>query len=418
MTTNKTLRLLIVTLISFLSTASVVLPTLKSGDWRGEFTLGSTRIPFNFIVDRDNHGPLKVFLKNGEERALLDSVHFKGDSVVIPIDLYDTYLVANIQDDSLHGYFRRSNVNRKGIPFAATHNQKFRFASKGKSKPSSVKGKWSLNLITERDGKSTARYAVALLEQQGNIVTGTILTTTGDYRYFEGNVDGRKLNLSAFSGSSPSLITAELTDTDKLSGEFVSPGGKVKLEAIKSDTAKLPDPYALTYLKPGYEKLSFSFPDLNGKLVSVQDEKYAGKVVIVTIGGSWCPNCIDEAAFLAPWYRKNKARGVEVINLSFERKDDFEFAKSRLTILAKRFDIQYDILFAGLADKKIVAEKLPQLNTFLSFPTTLFVDKQGKVRKIHTGYTGPATGKYYEEFIDEFNSEVNDLLRESSSGTN
>ena len=213
------------------------------------------------------------------------------------------------------------------------------------------------------------------------------------------------------------MIEAELTGTDQLKGEFISPGGKVRLEAIRNDTARLPDPYTLTYLKPGFEKLSFAFPALNGKTVSLQDEKYKGKVVIVTIGGTWCPNCIDEAAFLAPWYKKNKARGVEIINVSFERKDDFEFAKSRLTPFVKRFDIQYDVLFAGAADKKVVAEKFPELNTFLSFPTTFFIDKQGKVRKVHTGYTGPATGHYYEEFLDEFNDEVHELLKESSNGT-
>jgi len=140
-------------------------------------------------------------------------------------------------------------------------------------------------------------------------------------------------------------------------------------------------------------------------------------VVIVTIGGTWCPNCIDEAAFLAPWYKKNKARGIEIINLSFERKDDLAFAKSRLTPFIKRFGIEYDVLFAGAADKKVVAGKLPELNTFLSFPTTFFIDKQGKVRKVHTGYTGPATGQYYEEFLDEFNDEVNELLKESPAGS-
>lgn len=414
MTALKTSRLLFIVSIAFLLTASSFLPVLQPGEWRGEFITGNHRIPFNFIVDGGKKGPVKVYLKNGEERALLDSVYFRSDSVIFPVDIYDAFLIAKINGDSLKGYFRRNGVNRKGLPFSAAHNQKFRFITKDKAKPVSVQGKWSVNLITERDGKFTTRYTIGLLEQQGNVVTGTILTTTGDYRYLEGVIDGGQLKLSAFSGSNPSLIEAELTGKDQLKGQFISPGGITRLEAIRNDTAKLPDPYRLTYLKPGYEKLSFSFPDLNGKTVSLQDDKYKGKVVIVTIGGSWCPNCIDEAAFLGPWYKKNKSRGVEIINLSFERKDDFAFAKSRLAPFMKRFDIQYDVLFAGAADKKVVAEKLPELNTFLSFPTTFFIDKQGKVRKVHTGYTGPAAGKYYDEFIDEFNSEVNALLNENS----
>jgi peroxiredoxin len=321
--------------------------------------------------------------------------------------------VARIDKGSLKGYLRKNQSPVRGLAFEAIHNQHFRFKTTSKSKPSSVKGKWSVNLTSERDGKSSVRYAVGLLEQEGSKVTGTILTTTGDYRYLEGVVDGKTLRLSAFSGSGPTLIEADIIDEKRLNGEFISAGGKVKLQASKNDTAKLPDPYTLTYLKPGFDRLSFSFPDLNGKQVSLKDEKFKGKVVVVTVLGSWCPNCIDEAAFLAPWYKENNNRGVEVLGISFERKDDFSFAKARLDNLVKRFDIQYDILFAGAADKKVVAEKLPELNTFLSFPTTFFIDRKGKVRKVHTGYTGPATGDYYKAFIKEFNDEVTTLLKES-----
>jgi thiol-disulfide isomerase/thioredoxin len=208
------------------------------------------------------------------------------------------------------------------------------------------------------------------------------------------------------------MIEADITGGNKLTGAFISPGGTTRLEAVKSDTAKLPDPYKLTYLKEGFDRLSFSFPNLDGKSISLNDDKYRGKVVVLTVLGSWCPNCIDEAAFLAPWYKENNKRGVEIVGVSFERKDDFNFAKARLDNLVRRFDIRYDILFAGIADKKVVAAKFPELNTFLSFPTTLFIDKKGKVRKVHTGYTGPATGEYYEDFIKEFNDEVTALLKE------
>jgi peroxiredoxin len=407
------LRLLVLSIIiiSFCSTAFGQYKGLTSGKWRGEFAVDKKRIPFNFVVE-ESKGSSKVYLINASERALLDEPYYKGDSIVIPINIYDALLIGKVNGDSLKGYFRKNQIARKGVGFAAAHNQTFRFKTAQEGNPKSVKGKWSVNLTSEREGKKSTRYTVGLLEQEGAKVTGTILTTTGDYRYLEGVIDGKQLKLSAFSGSNPSLIEAELTDDQHLKGEFISPGSRVLLEATKSDTAKLPDPYKLTYLKPGFETLSFAFPDLNGKTVSLKDEKYRGKVVVLTVLGSWCPNCIDEAAFLAPWYKENKKRGVEIIGLSFERKDDLEFAKARLSTLIKRFDIQYDILFSGIADKNVVAERLPELNTFLSFPTTVFIDKEGKVRKIHTGYNGPATGKYYDEFIKEFNDEVNALVNE------
>ncbi len=174
----------------------------------------------------------------------------------------------------------------------------------------------------------------------------------------------------------------------------------------------MPDPYSLTFLKAGDSKFDFTFPDLTGKQISLSDDKYKNKVVVVTILGSWCPNCMDENAFLSPWYKENKDKGVEIIGLAFERKDDFEFAKEKLNRFIKRYDIDYAILFAGKADKKEASEKLPQLNAVLSFPTTFLIDKQGKVRKIHTGFTGPATGEYYDQFVKEFNSDVDQLLNE------
>jgi peroxiredoxin len=383
---------------------------LQIGKWRGVFALSGENSPFNFSVEDDTTGTIAVFLTNADERFKLDSVRYERDSVIIPVEVYDALLVAKVSNDSLHGYFRKNQLKVRGIPFSAARNQEHRFDVSTKSPASSLSanGKWSVILTSDKG----SRYTVGKFNQAGNRVTGTLLTTTGDYRYFDGVVDGDSLKLSAFSGSNPSLLKARFSDSLHLSGDFFSPGGKTKLEAVKSDTAKLPDPYSLTYLKKGVEKFSFSFPNLKGKPVSLEDEKYKGKAVIVTILGSWCPNCLDEAAFLSPWYKENKQRGVEIIGLSFERKDDLSFAKPRIEKFIRRFDINYDILFAGLADKKVASEKLPAINALLSFPTTIFINRKGTVTKIHTGFTGPATGEYYQQFIKEFNQDVNEALGE------
>ncbi|HTJ50604.1 MAG TPA: TlpA disulfide reductase family protein [Cyclobacteriaceae bacterium] len=384
---------------------------LEEGKWRGAFQAQGFEIPFNFSVEDDTIGTIKVFLTNAEEKTVLDSVRYERDSVIIPIELYDAILIGKLKPEGLSGYFRKNQSKKQGIPFTAVNGNSPRFDIKNPTAvTASVNGKWSVNLINEKNEK---RYTVGLLKQEGTTITGTILTTTGDYRYLQGVVDGDSLKLSGFSGSNPSLLVAKLKDSTHLSGEFLSPGGKSKFEAVRSDTAALPDPYSLTYLNKGYDKLSFSFPDLKGKTVSLNDDKYKDKVVVVTIQGSWCPNCVDEAAFLSPWYKQNKERGVEIIGLSFERKDDPDFARKRIEKFIKRFDITYDILFAGLADKNAASEKLPELNAILSFPTTILIDRAGKVRKIHTGFTGPATGEHYQEFIHDFNADVEILLNES-----
>jgi peroxiredoxin len=409
----KSKNLIAVTILSFLIPLLFSCQPVKEkeeltiGKWRGEFTIDHHPVPFNFIVEDDTAGTIKAFLVNADERFALDSIRYENDSVVIAIDVYDTELRAKVRKDSLIGYFKKHQATGKGVPFRAVKNQDFRFnVSDNRQSSAKPDGTWSVFLESQK-GK---RYVVGKFNQQGKKVTGTFLTTTGDYRYLDGVVDGDSLKLSAFSGSNPTLLVAKFSDSIHFVGEYFSPSGKSTITAIKSDTAKLPDPYTLTYLKSKTEPFQFSFPDLNGKTVSLSDEKYKGKAVIVTILGSWCPNCLDEAAFLSPWYKENKKRGVEIIGLSFERKDDPAFAKARLDKFIKRFDIQYDILFAGIADKAEASKKLPSLNAVLSFPTTLFIDPSGKVSKIHTGFNGPATGELYKQFIKEFNADVDAIL--------
>ena len=86
--------------------------------------------------------------------------------------------------------------------------------------------------------------------------------------------------------------------------------------------------------------------------------------------------------------------------------------RNGLRNMRERFNIGYDLAVAGVSNKDSVARSLPQLAKFLAFPTTIFLDKKGNVRKIHTGFAGPGTGKYYQEEVASFNREVDKLLKE------
>ena len=218
--------------------------------------------------------------------------------------------------------------------------------------------------------------------------------------------------MSSFIGSVPVYFRGHFSTNGTISGEQVGARGSIPFSGVQNEEAALPDPYGLTYLKNGYSSLDFTFPNAEGQPVSLQDAKYQGKVVIVTISGSWCPNCMDEANFLSPWYKKNHSRGVEIISIHYERRTDTAFVRKALQRFRDKFGIGYDQVFGGSADKSVVAASLPALNTFLSFPTTIFIDKKGKVAKIHTGYSGPATGKYYATFVKVFNDQVDKLLKE------
>ncbi len=393
--------------LTTLTSAQAAPPFPKEGTWRGVFTLaGGQESPFNFEVKGRDAASARVYLLNGSERFELSGLRQRGDSLFIPIDVYDAVLAAKFDGQTLTGAFKRSATDA-GIPFRAEWGKCYRFAEKPAPASVSLQGKWDV-LIGEGPNKT-----VGVFEQRGNALTGSILTTTGDYRYLEGSVQGDEFSLSTFHGSAPLLIKGRVSGNE-LTGDFIGFRGTQAVKGTRNAQAALPDAYTLTKVKDG-QQLAFTFPDLNGKSVSLSDPKYRGKVVIVTILGSWCPNCVDETAFLAPWYRENKGRGVEIIGLAYERKNDLAFAKSRLDVLKKRFDVEYDILFAGPADKKFAAQSLPALSDVLSFPTTIYIDKSGNVAKIHTGYTGPATGAYYEEFVKEFNRDVSELLAEKTA---
>ena len=115
---------------------------------------------------------------------------------------------------------------------------------------------------------------------------------------------------------------------------------------------------------------------------------------------------------MSPWYKENKNRGAEIVGLAFERKDDFDYAKGTLSRLKEKYDVDYEILFAGQVGDKAVQKVLPEIDKLSSYPTTFYIDKKGKVRKIHTGFTGPATGLFYDEFKKDFNSLIDSLLAE------
>jgi thiol-disulfide isomerase/thioredoxin len=382
--------------------------SLKTGIWRAAVQIQGQELPFNFEVTNDKKNGYDIYIRNGNEKLLLDEVSVLDDSVDIALHIFDANIKAVMDGDSLRGEFIKNYEKDYRIPFKAVYGQAYRF-EKAKSQAGipDFSGMYEVMFL----GDTT--QAVGIFNQQGDSVTGTFLTPTGDYRFLQGNVSNGKMQLSTFDGNHAYLFTAIKQTDSTLAGEYFS--GKAwneKWVAKKNDFASLPDPESLTYLKKGYEKIEFSFPDVNGKPVGLDDDKYKNKVVILQIFGTWCPNCMDETKFLAPWFLENKDRGVEIIGLAYERKNDFTYASGRVKKMIDKFNVPYDFVIAGTNDKAKASETLPQLNKVVAFPTTIFIGKDGKVKKIHTGFTGPGTGKYYDLFVQHFNETVNELLTE------
>ncbi|MGV8134488.1 MAG: peroxiredoxin family protein [Mangrovibacterium sp.] len=391
-------------LLSYQTDAQTI-KKLKDGRWYAEFTVKENRIPFVFEVKSASPAPV-VTLINGAERVKLSGITYKGDSVFIPIKDYDTRLKGVIQGDTLKGTFvRLFSETDPGTPFTAVHGNKPRFNRQGES-GYAIKGRWDIKFLSEQNAQNN----VGIFDQKDGILTGSVLTNSGDLRFLEGVIDQQGFRLSAFAGLSPYLITGRFTGNDQFEGEFITSRQVTPITGTRNEQAALADPYSLTNVNSGYQSLGFKLPDMNGKTVSLSDPKFKNKVVVVSILGSWCPNCLDEAAYLSPWYKQNKDRGVEIVGLAFERKDDPAYVKKVLTNLISKYDITYDILFGGKLGTS--AEVLPEIDGLKSYPTTIFIDKKGKIRKIHTGFNGPATGLFYEEFKSDFNNLIDQLLKE------
>jgi thiol-disulfide isomerase/thioredoxin len=381
------------------------------GIWRGVISLPESELPFNFELQQEGKGTYTISLINAGERLALDSISVEGDSMYIPMGFFDAQIIAKVSEHGMEGYWIKNYAKDYRIPFKAEHGKNFRFENASQSGSANAGGKYAIRFADRPD----SLISVGVFEQSGSKVTGTVLTRTGDYRYLEGAIYGNELKLSTFDGEHAYVLTGTVQGDSIVNGKFIS--GKAKARpwsAVKDANASLPDPSSLTFLKKGYDKVEFSFPGADGGTVSLQDPKYQGKVVILQLFGTWCPNCMDETKFLSPWYDKNKDKGVEIIGLAYEKKPELDYARSRVQKMKQRLNVHYDFAIAGTSDNEAAAKTLPMLNHVMSFPTTIFIDRQGIVRKIHTGFSGPGTGRYYEEFVEEFNQFMDKLISEES----
>lgn len=383
---------------------------LSEGIWRGEILAQDNQIPFNFNVNKAE-GIYSITLINGDEELEIDDVNIIGDSLFFNMHIFDISIRAEMKGDTLKGTYTKNYAEDYVLPFTAVHGKKGRFDNVSSS--DDFDGTWETTFYTQ-EGKETP--AVGVFKAEDGVLKGTFLTKTGDYRFLDGYTEKDTMHLYTFDGNHIYKFKAFKESDSILKGEYWS--GKTSYKTFvskRNDTASLPDANSLTYLKEGYDRIEFSFPDLNGQEVSLTDEKYKDKVVILQIFGTWCPNCMDETRFLADWYRKNSDKGVEIIGLAYEIKPDFDYARDRVVTMREKLDVPYDFLIAGTSSTQSASESLPMLNHVMSFPTSIIIDRKGDVRRIHTGFSGPATGVYYEEFVDDFNQFMKEIIEEPST---
>lgn len=373
------------------------------------------QLPFNFEVSYMEGETFVIDLINGTERIRIpaDQIYFgrdlatAKDTVRINFPLYESYLVGLYEEDTFEGKYVVSSRQNYEIPFLAKHGESYRFTQLRKEPMMDVSGSWAVQfgLDTEEPFPGVGEFV-----QNGNALTGTFRIETGDYRFLEGSIQDNKIYLSCFDGSHAFLFEAKILPDSTMIGSFRS--GKhyqTTWEAVRTDTPALTSPYELTRVQDTTTAIDFAFPDPNGRMVSLQDPALAGKAKIVQIMGTWCPNCRDETRFLVDYLQENPSDDLAVLAVAFEKHRDLQAAGPLLKKYQEKMKIPYPILYGGYYQKAEASRQLPMLSEIISYPTLLFLDRENRVVKVHTGFDGPATSRY-ADFTQEFHEIVEGLI--------
>jgi thiol-disulfide isomerase/thioredoxin len=403
-------------LIALLSAAQPAQAQEKlDGRWDAVVVVGQAEIPFRFEIAHQGDQWTGYFFE-GEKKIGSTSGSFTSGKLEFNYEFLNSTLTATVDaDNKLTGTYRVNRSNGKVYVF---HAQRWTTPGKATEKPPGIAGDWEMKPVgDEQNANQGSRQALSwnlYLRQSGAEVSGSILRVDGDTGTLTGRWQGDSFVLSHFAGERPLLVEARLQPDGTL--HMLLNKQREYLAARSSDAqAKgIPapvDPSQYTHVKDASEPFHFRFADINGKIYSDSDSQFRNKVVLLAIGGTWCPNCRDEAPFFVDLYKRYHAQGLEVVGLNFEATGNPEEDKPRIVSFIKEFSVPYPILYAGATPE--VKDKLPQIENFDSYPTSIYIGRDGRVARIHAGFASTATGEAHVALQHEVEELVQKLLRET-----
>lgn len=394
------LPLFIIGLVLVISCNSKVSEKLQQVDYVGRLEVENNKyLPFNFSVTNDS----TLVVQNSSETVDFSIVYSK-DSIFIKSKVFEGFIKGVLDDNKINGVFVIESLDRS-VPFTSyMSNNRFNIDFDDNKKL--TLNRWKFVFNPNMDNSS---FSVGIFNSIGqNEISATFRTTTGDYGYMHGGYKKNKIVLSTFNGSRAYLFEAEINNDTVEGVMYAGNHSKTIVKGVLDNDFELSNEYSLTSIKDRNHKFDFSFENTTGKLISIDDKFYDGKSMVIQLMGSWCSNCLDESKFYVDYINKNELNDIEFVALAFEYAKTKDNALNSILKLKKQLGINYPILLAqyGSSDKVRALEKFPMLNNIISYPTTIFLDKNKDVIKIHTGFNGPATGEKYTEFINEFNSTI------------
>ena len=389
-----------------------------NGLWDAVIVSGDAEIPFRFEIATKGTGAQGFFFE-GDRKIGSTSGRFADGVLKLEYDFLNTTLELNADGEQLAGTYRNNRPNARP---QNVRMRRFAPIPPGPENPPQVGGTWEMRRVAEEvSAPRDTRTWHVFLRQSGVEVAGSILRVDGDTGTLVGGWRGGTLVLSHFAGERPNLFEALPNPDGTLA---VTLNGSAHYLVVRSSEARAkgipepPDPSRYTTVKDPTTPFQFAFPELmTGKMISNTDPQFRGKVVIIAIGGSWCPNCHDEAPFLAELYRDYRARGLEIVGVMFENDPDPKVHRPRVQSFIRRYNIQYPMLYAGTTSptptSKTIADALPQIVNFGAYPTSIYLGRDGRVRSVHAGFASPATGEEHTRLKQELRELIEKLLAES-----
>jgi thiol-disulfide isomerase/thioredoxin len=399
------------------------------GVWQGAAISHGQQVPITVRISGSN-AALKVALLNGPaehpDESPASSASFDGTHLVATYDYFARKLDATLADGKLTGTYGSVSATSKSAPIPVALTRVPRLADPASAaNPPNIEGSWEI-VTHSAKGESAWEFRVDPPTPNSPVIKTVIQRIDGDTGGLWGTWNGTSYTVGHFTAAGAALysVTPQADGTLLVKNLLAAPTptptpasaapAPADLIARRSEDARkqnLPaptDPTEQTRIKDPAVPLAFSFPDLSGKTVSNTDAQFQGKVVIVAIGGSWCPNCHDEAPFLVSLYRKYHAKGLEIVNLDFEQGDDPATDTARLHAFIAHYGIPYTVLTAGRTDQ--LNEKIPQGVNLNCWPTSFFIGRDGLVKEVHAGFAGPGNTVGHEALVRETTELVENLL--------
>lgn len=375
--------------------------------WRGTLQLNDS-IDLPFILETTMpEDRLHAFIQNGEERIMLKTVKSSADSLVLNFPVYQSRIIAQVHENDMTGYFQKTDSKNYLVPFSAVRHDSIRFKNDADA-CCEMPSRWK---AVFKNGDRVTN-TIGEFFQNGNSLKGSFITEFGDYRFLEGQLNGNQFSLYGFDGGYLQVFTATLENSNLVNGHYYSGlTGYQTWTATPDEDFQLTDPTLIAELNTEALPVQFSYPGINGAEVSYAPNTHQGKVAVIQITGSWCPNCKDQGRYLQQLKDEYSAAGLEVIGVAFERMGTLEKSIAAAKKSKNDLGTDYPVGIAKYNRNQVAEEQFPFLKKIRSYPTLIILDKKGNVRKIHTGFSGPGTTQY-ETVTRNLTQFIEDLLNE------